>query len=78
MASHPVCRVALQVRASKADKPVRVVTYAVWVRGFTSMSPGPRPTATEGAALAGQPAAVWPLQVALSIIETVPSSKLAT
>src|SRR3954454_20084995 len=42
------------------------------------MSPGPRPTATAGAAAAGQPAAVWPLQVALSIIETVPSSKSAT
>jgi hypothetical protein len=57
---------------------VSSVTYAVWVRGFTSMSPGPRPTATEGAAAAGQPAAVWPLQPALSIIETEPSSKLAT
>src|SRR3954469_14823802 len=52
--------------------------YAVCVRAFTSMSPGPRPTAMEGAAVAGQPAGVWPLQVALSIIETVPSSKFAT
>src|SRR4051812_17341380 len=78
MAAHAVRRVALQLRASKAARPVSRVMYAVCVSGFTSMSPGPRPTATEGAAAAGQPAAVWPLQVALSIIETVPSSKFAT
>src|SRR6516162_7324749 len=58
--------VALQVFSANTDNPVSVVTYAVWVISFTSMSPGPPPTATVGGGWLGQPCIWDPLQVALS------------
>ena len=55
---------ALQVRVSKASKPSRVATYAVWVRWLTSTSPGPSDVAKHGAGVVGQPPGVAALQVA--------------
>ena len=74
----PDWSVALQVFSANTDNPVRMVTYTLWVLAFTSMSPGPPPTATVGGGWPGQPARWVPLQVALLIIETVLSPKFAT
>ncbi len=66
--------VALQVSALKAAQPLcapMVVTYTVWVAGFTVTSSGAARTLTVGGGVAGQAARSVALQVELSIIETV-------
>ena len=71
----PTWVVALQVRSSNTDTlPVEpapcLATYTVWVAGSTATAPGLVPTVTVGGA-APHPAGRRPLQVLVSIIETV-------
>src|SRR4051794_1794502 len=75
IAPQPDRWVALHVRSSNAVRPLRVPTYTVWVRGLKSTSTASAPTATVGAAPDGQSPWSCPLHVALSISETVLSSK---